>query len=377
MVDVFTRPFPSTRKAVIIIAVSAFLVTAVFQTVTWGEMVMVDSSIWGHQAEYFLGNNPKQFDYLLAYGHPGGTIIEGAILIHWLFGLSFETAVIVFTIVCSSLFVALICVFTILLKKDRLWWAGVLPVLALSWLYSSATPPSAIASVAVAFLCLFALYLYEKREVKTRDVLWWGILSGFLVATRFDIGVVMSAVFAGLLLSRAGWRESSIIFGAALASFLVFDPYMWFMPVQHLRDLVFKITYHYADIAPYDLSFNTVLGFSFLSGISMLLATYFLIRRKKETPPLPPIFIGALMLVTAVLYVVFLTARSQATRYFLPILFIWEIFFPLFMFTLSERMPHQSKIRARRYVIVLLFLYNFVPLIISLLISQFFGLIPT
>ena len=57
-------------------------------------------------------------------------------------------------------------------------------------------------------------------------------------------------------------------------------------------------------------------------------------KREKIASPIPINFLVVMLLITAFLYNVFLTARYQAPRYFKPLILIWETFLPIFIFSL-------------------------------------------
>jgi len=301
---------------------------------------MVDSNLWGQETEFFLSHNTEEFNFLAGYGHPGGPIIEGAIALHSFINISYEQAAVLCVILLSSIIIAGTCVLCVLLRKNNLWWISTLGILSLNKLYEYATPPTAVAAVSTVLLCLITLYIYENRNEKQFFyLLLWGFVSGFLVATRTDIGVFSSIAFMlFLLISGIEWKKIGLIILEAFIAFSIFDPFMWFMPFQHIKDLIHKITYHYSDFPVTHLYFITILSISALSFISIFISLQFLFFRKKISSPLRAPFIVTLIIMTIVLYLILLTSRIQAERYFLPILFIWEVFLPLLLFHLIGKM---------------------------------------
>ena len=109
---------------------------------------------------------------------------------------------------------------------------------------------------------------------------------------------------------------------------------MWFMPIQHIKDLVYKITFHYYEYYPTYLRPSEILDFSILTFLSMFLSAFLIFKREKIASPIPINFLVVMLLITAFLYNVFLTARYQAPRYFKPLILIWETFLPIFIFSL-------------------------------------------
>ena len=155
-----------------------------------------------------------------------------------------------------------------------------------------------------------------------------------------------------------------LIVGAVLV-FIAADPFMWFMPMQHLKDLVYKAVFHYAEFHSTHLNLVTLLAISSLTIISICLALSYLLSSKKLGSPLPRAFILTLLPATLVLYVIFMTARSQGVRYYMPIIFIWEVLLPLFLFALAEKMGKRKK-TFKIYFLLLLCSYPVILFIVTL-----------
>ena len=371
----------------LIIFIVIFITSLLLQGIQWREFDMADSGMWGHEAQYVLNNDPREFNFLEAYGHPGGPIIEGAIAFHQLLKLPYDQAVLAFVTLLNSLSIAGICALCFILRKNNLWWVAVFGILSLNRLYEYATPPTAIAATLIVFLCLLTLYIYENKErSEPLYLVLWGLIVGLFIATRADIGVFSLLMFLVLIFKSIGWKKIGLLLGETFLAFLIFDPFMWFMPFQHIKDLIFKIVYHYAEFAQNHMGFVAVLSLSFLAFISIFLSIQFLLFRKKLISPLPPVFIKILILMTAILYVIFLTSHIQAPRYFLPIIFIWETFLPLFIFSLIEKIEPtflktlngQNKMRMtlKIFIVLLLYLYHLVFLFQSFYLYNIFHLLP-
>ena len=127
-----------------------------------------------------------------------------------------------------------------------------------------------------------------------------------------------------------------------------------------MKDLVEKAAYHYAEFEPYHIPLATVLNISSFLIVSMVLSFCFLLLQKKLPQVLPFGFLYALYILTAIVYATFLTAHYQATRYFLPIIFIWETFLPLFLFSLIGEIhldflkTQQGQVIARRWMYIII-----------------------
>jgi hypothetical protein len=347
------------KKYILIIA---FTISIVFHGIVLYELGMVDTRAWAHEAEYFQNSNPAQFNFLGAYGHPGGPIIEGVISLHNIFGITYDRAILLFMIIFDSLIISSSCLLCFLLSKNHFWWPVALTVLCLNNLYDSSTPPSTIASLLVVLLFLFTLFLYKKEEpTESSHLVLWIFISGLLISTRVDIGVVMTLLFAILLKRKTSLRKMFFVFLGIIAAFVIFNPFMWFMPVEHLGDLLYKITYHYNDFTPTVINLIDVLSFSSLTLVSIFILGIVIFIKKRNKMILPPFFFYILSATTVILYIVFLTARYKAFRYFLPITLAWEVLLPMSVFDLIE----DYDLRKKRFMIIL---------VINILITYYVGL---
>lgn len=327
------------KRQIIFIAIFSFIISLFFQWMRWGTLDFTDAYMWANQAEYFQTNDSRQFDALLAYGHPGGTIIEGTIAIHEIFNISYNNSLVIFITIFNSLIIAGISVLCFLLRRNYLWWITILSTLSISVMYAFSTPPSAIVSPLIVFLCLLTLYFYENKEkIKIPQILFFAFISGLAVATRADIGIFSTLVFLIFLLYKKiiDWKKLFVTIFSSIFFFILFDPFMHFMPLQHIKDLISKIVFHYAEYNPTHMTFFNVLDISFLSFVGIFLSVFLLFMRKKIKLMLPTNFILMLFLITISLYTIFLTSHYQAARYFQPIIFIWEVFLPLLIFNLTS-----------------------------------------
>lgn len=312
--------------------IGSFLLALLFQGAWWGSEGVYDAQIWGEQPHHMLAGDPEQFNAAAAYGHPGGPIIYGAYLASFATGAAPSASLLIALTVLASAAIALIA-----LISYRLWgrwqWSALLTVLfAAHPLYTQATPPSALAALLAVSLVLLAIIAY--REPSLRLMLLWGALAGLLVSTRADIGGALALVLGLALLGAAGARKLALAALAAFAVFVAFDPFTWFMPVQHVHDLVFKAYYHYALIPENPLPLLQALMIGVFALVSIVLGSVAAGTRRLPVPL--PIFL-ALLGLTFVLVPVLLTAQYQAPRYFMPLVFIWEALLLAFVAALAEK----------------------------------------
>ena len=321
-----------------ILLFSAICVGALLlQGLRWGYFSISDGPLWGQEAATLLYGGSEEFDFLGAYGHPGGPILEGVLVLWKLFGVSPTYAVIFCVTLYAALLITAICAACFYVRKDLYWVSGVFGILSLNWLYTYATPPSAVAPLLVVLLFLTTWQLYESEKASNISLATWGAVAGLAVSTRADIGAVSAAVFFALLLCKVDWKRLLYVFLEAVGVFVLTDPFMWFMPLRHVKDLVFKVVYHYAEFTPTHISMHSLAAISAFACASALLAISFMFGKQKKFAPVPLVLISALLCFTVFLYAIFLSAHYQAERYFLPIIFIWETLLPLFVCTYIDQ----------------------------------------
>jgi hypothetical protein len=361
-----------SKKEKILILTFIFFITCTFQWARWSGLNNSDIGMWNIEADAVVHGGPEEFNFLGAYGHPGGPILEGTILARAI-GIPFEydQAIIVCISVLVGLATVAACVLCFLLRANMYWCAGVVSIVSLNWLYQFATPPSTVASAFFVVLLLVVLYLYEHRETPALQAgLLLGGSAGACIATRTDIGVFGFSIFLIflLLVKRLSLRGAVIAIVTTTGVFVLLDPFMWFMPLEHIGDLIYKVTYHYADIAQAHVTITSLLHIATLSLMSIALCIYFLFAKRKE--PLPRPFVFVLLGMSVVWVSIFLTAHSQAERYFLPILFAWEVLLPLLMLSFVDQFFSTSSFKIRHTysvgIVLVVVLYELIFLLVDL-----------
>jgi len=322
--------------------IGAFLAACLGQGFVYFNVGILDEAIWSDQARYVETGSPEQYNPAHAYGHPGGPVIFGTIAVHHLAGISYETALPVFLTMFNGVVIAAIATLCRRLRPDSLWWLPVLGTLSVDKLYAVSTPTSAVAGPLLVLLTLLTLWIVEHKVVSWRWLAGWILVAGLAVATRFDIGAITTAFLFGVLATNLRWWQLTGLAAAAFAVFVVCDPYMCSMPIRHVGDLLGKAALHHQTFARNRLDPGEVASLSALAflGLAFTLLTQAApgaVRRR-----LSPVFVWALVALTVALYGIFLSASYQAVRYFIPIVFIWQVFLPLQLFDLIAGLRFQS-----------------------------------
>ena len=321
---------------------AAFCVACLGQGFVFFNVGILDEAFWSAQARYVEAGSPEQFNAAHAYGHPGGPVILGTIAVHHLAGISYETALPVFLTLFNSIVIATIATLCRRLRPDSLWWLPVVGTLSVDKLYAVSTPTSAVVGPLLVLLSLVTLRIVEQEKVSWRWLAGWSIVAGLAVATRFDIGSITTAFLFGVLATNLRWRQLAGLAAAVFAVFVVCDPYMWFMPVQHVGDLLGKAALHHQTFARNRLDPGEVVSLSSLAFLGLAFTLLTQAAPGAVRKRLSPVFVWALVALTVALYGIFLSASYQAVRYFIPMVFIWQVFLPLQLLDLIAGLRFQS-----------------------------------
>lgn len=297
--------------------------------------VMLDVQMWSYQLQYVEHRDPLALNFYAAYGHPGTTIVEGGLLIRWMFGLSYQTAM----IAALSILTALAATATVgvarILRPDSRWWLGIAAVVSVNRM-SFTTPPTMLVMPVLALLVLLTWRLIERPASTWRWAFVWGSIAGFSAATRLDMTALLAPLLLVTLWRHLGWRWVSGVVVVAAAAFIAFDPFFWTMPIQHAFDLVRKFTIHYSE---FTLAGSHLLDLSSIDfylwpiiGIVLSIAT---LRQKMDVPPRALLL--ALYTATVVLAAVVLTSSYRSLRYFLPLMYLWNVIVTYYLFTYTPK----------------------------------------
>jgi len=293
---------------------------------------IVDQEIWVRGADYLYHHNPQLLTEP-TYGYPGTSLLEGAYIGRVLFSLSPKQALFFSIAALDALAIAGIAVVCRLLQPNSLWWFVAAGMMTCSRFTALATPPSIVVSFVVPLIFLLAWYAVSTQIRSKRMAFLVGAVLGVSFATRFDISIAASGMLF-VFLWRNQYRWSFFLYGllGVAASFFVLDPYLWFMPVRHITDMIYKIFFFYdSSTFPQD---NIPLGFLIFrdpfatAGVVLMVTllwfkTYFdtVERRVVET----------ILLLSAAVITVITHAKYQTVWYFFPLMNLWIIFLARFV----------------------------------------------
>jgi hypothetical protein len=218
-----------------------------------------------------------------------------------------------------------------MLQPQTLWWFTTGFILTMSRFYNSATPPTIVVMPILTLIVLLLCWLMKQKiDGSISKYFLWGTVLGISAATRLDISLFIGIPLIFLILRWSGIRAILPVLAGVTISFFITDPFMWFMPIQHVMDLLYKFTLHYSDfhqtrMIPWYEWANGVP----LAVISIVWFLALLIRRRlgNVVPTQVLIVVLGLSLLASLILA---TSKFQSIRYLFPILVIWEIFLPMF-----------------------------------------------
>jgi hypothetical protein len=314
----------------------SFLLCLFFQIIFLPSNTIIDQSMWANQALYFQNGDERQYDFLQAYGHPGGPVIEGTIILQKNFNINYEDSVYYLLILFNSFIIAFIVYLIFLWRKSLYFVMTTFLILGFHRFYPDLTPTSYIASLIFVLQAFYSLYLYENREkLKFKDILGFSFLAGLIMATRIDIGFIGTLFFGIYLLPKITMRDFIYAIFLILGSFVLFNPYMWYMPFQHISDLAYKFIYHYQFFTDTKISLLDIFSLSIFILLS-LLAFLFLYFNNKKLISINLRFFYVVIILSFFLYLIFLSSKINTIRYMAPIIILWEILFPFLVLDLLK-----------------------------------------
>jgi len=349
------------REHLVIVAV--FLTSFAVQLLLWfGPLpYKMDVDFWSDAAKHFAAAAPLTYFPHIA-PHPGTTILvpsAGLILL----GIPNESALQYTIAFLMSLCVAVIAYICRVLRPKNLWWLGVCALFILNPLYLQMSVVSDLAALLVCIYLLLLLYAREKGF--SREILFWlGMCGGVLLATRHDAGGIVMFSSAVYLWPLIGRRVLNI-FAIALLFFGALNPFLWENPQLYVSFFIRELQMDSATPGGFGLSV-LVTGFALVAFSLGLISTFFL----RTLSPLPRDFLKWLLVVSALWCGLLLLSKGHTMRYFFPLISIWEMFLPLFIFSILERYQvrflNAKKSKLEHIFVELLILALIIPVCILL-----------
>jgi len=325
-----TAPRSFKPKNALFIFAGVFLLGFIFFMFGVAPVQFPDKSMWADQIMFFETGDIRQFDFFLAYGHPGTPLLELGYLLHTVFQLPYVRAVELALGLLTCGITACCAVLCYRLFPYSDWWLFAAMTLLLNRLSAHGTPPTMAVMPLIVLIVLVTWWLWDvPSPLEGRFSLLWGAVFGLSIATRIDATVMVGGAMWLLLCFRFGLFQMLPAVAGGLLSFYLFDPYFWFMPVQHAVDLVHKFTIHYKSSSIHStidaVDWLHTLLFTVISLCWMLGLAY----RRRLFRIVPVKILSVYLATFLVATLVIVTSKFQDARYFYPLIMFWEVLLPL------------------------------------------------
>lgn len=326
-----------------VIFLGVLLYAFAVQVVIRSTSLVIDKNLWASQIEYFLNRDPRAFDMLGAYGHPGTTLLELGSLFHLVLGTSYGDSLILGVSLLIAAGIAACATLCFLLYPRSLWWITTAFTMTFTRFFIDATPPTAVIMPFIALVVMGALWLWEQSQKSWWLYGLWGCVIGFSAATRLDMTALVGLPMIVLLLYRHGRCIIMPVTAGITVSFFIADPFLWFMPVQHILDLIRKFTFHHDNFShPTEVKGREVFQMIVIGVICIIWWFALVGLRRKQVLPIPMQIIAVFLGISLLAGAIILSSTFQALRYFYPLVIVWEIFLPLFVLeTFSPTNRHE------------------------------------
>ena len=347
-----TAPFFSWRQLALFTVV--FTLALLVQISRWFPAGVTDEILWSTAAVETAREGPwrPQHDYGTttleidpAFIYPGTTIILPASALDYA-GVEPKKAIRASFALVMAFFIALASSVLAWLRPRALHWVPGTVLLILGPFYQVATVGSAAAVPLAALIALSYLAVEERArqgDVPISMLAFTGAAGGLAAATRLDAAAfVFGSAFVALCFS-VRWRAALAAL-AALATFLILDPYLWPAPLQYMSSMhASMLRQETFALQPSAL----VWAEEFVLPVPLAALSFLLYACALFAPrllPVPRRFAVWLVASTLLMCAVLLLASSRRLWYFYPFFALWEIFLPLIVVGLLEAMP-QGKTR--------------------------------
>jgi hypothetical protein len=322
------------------VSVVVFIACLLVQGWVWMNYWPLDHEIWVDGVHRYAGGRVPGDEHVVDQ-YPATTILipAGALAAA---GLTEDRALRLTMAFLISVVAALTASAAVLLRPATWWWVIVAWLLVFQPLYTLATPPSALLAPLAALFALLVLLARERGDYSLPALARIGICGGAMLATRID----MSAVFVAAATLYLGSRRAAALWALPLfaaLSFLVFDPYFLFSPIEQVLGIVDRIMFHAEHLDKTD-AVESITYASVFGVVSLALAGVLLSSRRLLS--LPRDFALLLIAVSSCITVVLFVSKHHPPWLFYPAFLVWELLLPLVVMDGIRALPEKGALRS-------------------------------
>lgn len=311
----------------------------------WKQTSFVDQRFWVKKTELLAhdlatGHHPLPVKTYPAHpGMPPLLVAAGASVF---FKVPVEEGLRMSVTLLNALIISGIAAITKRIGPQSWWWISGTGLALLYSHYDNVNPLDAVTIPLITLVAVLLLWHYQQRaRTPLLATLALGLAVGFTAATRLHMAILIVAPLLAVSVRVLSRSQLLIIAGSALAWLQALNPIMWYAPLAYLREALFPYTHYFTGGVPSESSYQFSVSEMPLGIIAALLALVFY-GIPSLPSPLPRRYLFGLFASTACPLIIFQLSSVQDIRYFLPIIFLWEFFLPLFVFHLLHYAPLPS-----------------------------------
>jgi hypothetical protein len=316
-----------------------FAACLIVQGYVWLNFWPIDHTVWVDGVRHHADGKVLERSHVVDQ-YPATTILlpAGALAAA---GTSEDAALRLTMAFLLSLVAALTAAVAFVLRPATLWWAFVAWILIFQPLYTISTPPSGLLAPLASLFALLVLLARERNDFSLAMLARIGACGGAMLATRFETSLVF---VAAATLYLAGHRTAALyalpLF--ALVSFLFFDPYFLFAPLDQVFHFVYRLLFH----AMYFDKANALVSVTYASTfgiVSLALAVIFVCTRRLSS--MPPDFVLFLAATSTFIIVALFISRHHPAWLFYPALLVWELLLPFLVMDGIRALPQKGALQ--------------------------------
>jgi hypothetical protein len=358
--------FLITLLVVFIVQVNYFKISSFGDSDKWVQRAQnLSDDILTTPIRINLKDNNDNFRY---GGHPGTTIILPAAFAYKL-GADPQKSLTNTVAFLNAILIAAIATVCFKLRPQSPWYLTVAPFLAIHPLYFYGTPTNIVIAPTIALLSLLALSIYEHRNKPTLKpyMISFAAVAGFALATRLPITILIAAPLISFVSAYVKARKTLIIIFITVLTGFILNTFLWLIPGEFITTIILRTASHIAHIGTPGLVY-TPSQFIYYSPIAFVAFLFIsvLLFLPSYKPPVTRSFILTFLLITGTALAVFIGSSFKTLRYLYPIIFTWNVLFPLFLLHATKYFDfsflHSQKKQTRALAITRLFIITFIIL---------------
>jgi|GEM_PF-3359778 4-amino-4-deoxy-L-arabinose transferase-like glycosyltransferase len=329
-------------KSKLVIFFATFLVAFIIQTSYYQAIYLGDNDLWVQRLQNLSDDilrapvhiDFKDSDDKFRYGaHPGTSIILPAAIFYRL-GADPQKSLINTVALLNAFLIATTTLVCFKLRPKSPWYISTGIILSIHPLYFYGSPINVIIATATALMFLLALSIYENRNKPTLKyyLISFAAATGLGLATRLPITVIIAAPLFSFISAYINVKKVILTILIALFTAFILNPFLWLIPIEYMSTIILRTATHVVHVGIQVVAYTPAL-LIYYSPITPIAITFIsiLLFLPSYKPPVSRPFLITLILITGLVMSILFGSGFKTLRYLYPIIFTWDILFPLFL----------------------------------------------